>query len=160
MDLHHLVSRVLDDMADEADPTVLANEVINRMDPRDYPDVIRLLIRSYVRETAGQRRRASMSVRVPQTSGSPVPASGFVTAMREGVWRERLKDRWHTADGWKLLRDMTAGDLGYAAGERRSLAAANIEEARKAEKLAALLNEHGAETVGELADDVLCKVFA
>ena len=159
MDLHQLVSRVLDELDEVADPGDLAGEVMKRMDPRDYPEALRLLLRSYVRETAGQRRRSTVLTRVPQPSGAPVPASGFVTAMREGAWRQKLKDHWHTADGWKLLRDMTAEDLDYAAGERRQLAAANIEEARKAEKLAALLEEHGAETVGALADDVLQDVL-
>lgn len=151
--LHHLVRTVADEFPEIADPGVLADTVLGRIEPGDYRAALKTLLRSYVRTTLN----ADRSVPVPAPSGT-VPsqrASGYVTAIRDGARTAWLMSRVHGAHGWKLLRDCDSEDLAAAAQERRDLAASNAATAARYEKLAALLAEHDAATVAELPDDVL-----
>lgn len=67
-----------------------------------------------------------------------------------------LGTKWKMPDGqWKYGRDMTALDLRSRAGMLRAHAVATVGQAEKCEKLAALLDEHGAATLGELPPEVL-----
>lgn len=166
MDLHRLVRQIGRDFPEIADPGVIAEKVFAAMDPRDYPDAVRTMLRSYVRVVLKEGR----SVQVPAVpadleppeleDGARLPSqaprpSRKVAAIRE-TWRAHLADRIHTGGGaWKLLRDCSAVDLKTAAEERRRLAAENTASAQRYGELATALEESGAATVADLADAVL-----
>lgn len=156
MNLHELTARTIRENPDVADPGVMAEEVFSRIGPEDYAAVIKVMIRDYTRQVMNERRVPPPAVPVLPSGGTKKQnRSAFVAAMQAGAWKERLSDTYRTAGGWKFLREMTAEDLAYAAAERRDLAASNLAVADRLEGLGKLLAEHGAETVGSLADDVL-----
>lgn len=160
VNLHALTAQTVRDNPEVADPGAMADLVFSQIGPEDYAAVIKTMIRDYTRQVMSGRRH----VRVPSHADvGGIPGRGksaFVAAMQSGAWKERLKDAYHTSTGWKLLGEMTTDDLAYAAGERRALAQANIIAAEHLDTLGKLLGEHGAETVGALADDVLQQVLA
>lgn len=153
MDLHRIVRETGQEFPEIADPGDLADKVFGKIDPGDYADAVRLMLRSYVRGVLSEARRTLVPVR--ESAVQPFHPSRKIAAIRE-TWRVHLGDRIHVgAAQWKLLRDCTAVDLKSAAEERRRLAAENVVSARQYEELATALERDGAGTVFELGDDVL-----
>jgi hypothetical protein len=159
INLHSLVKRTADDHPDIADPGELSEKVFSRIGPEDYADTIKTMIREYVRHVVNETRNlpAGQSTNDAQATSARRTSSvgNHVRAMQAGAWKERLKDRYHTPDGWKFLREMTSDDLKFAAGARRELAKENVAVAASLDKLRTVLTKHHATTVGELPDRAL-----
>jgi|SRR5881628_1414809 len=153
MSLHAKVKSTVDLNPAVADPGQMADLVFASLDPADYADAVRTMLRSYVREVMTEGRSLPVS-RPPVPVRTPGP-SPFVRALQEGIWKQRLGETFHTESGWKFLRECDGDDLTYIARERRELAEANLTVADRADALAGLLDEHGVRTVGELPDEAL-----
>lgn len=149
MDLHRIVRETGNEFSDIADPGMIADRVFQKLHPEDYADIVRQLLRSYVRGVLNETRRAPAPAQA-----SPFRPSRKVSGIRE-AWQAHLGDRIHVGGDWKLLMNCTAADLKVAAEERRRLAAENVASARQYEELADALELHRAGTVLDLGDDVL-----
>lgn len=161
INLHSIVRRLADENPEVANPGDLADLVFASLDPGDYADAVRAMLRQYVRTIMNESRRApAVLFQAPVLETvPPQPRSRKVTGIRES-WRARLAERYCGANGWKLLRDCTQDDVAAIVAERTELAKANAMEAQRFEKIAALLREHGAAVVGDLPDAVLADVLA
>jgi hypothetical protein len=166
VDLHRIVRETADEHPDVADPGALADLVFEKIDPQDYAQAIGHMLRSYVRDVVRAERRfpSSDPARVPVQVGlapsvTPFRPSPFVTGVRD-TWRKRLGARIHVGEGsWKFLRECTLADLKSAADERRRLAAENAASARVYEALATALEEHAADIVSDLSENVLRRIL-
>ena len=74
-------------------------------------------------------------------------------------WQRRMTRHISTADGQKAIGDCTAEDLIFNAEVLETLASANQRKAAWERRLAAAVEEHEAERVRELPDDVLAQFF-
>lgn len=152
--LRHVVHDVLTE-TDLADPSDVANAVLARI-PEDLSRVaLAQALRGYVRQVIGQAR---MTRPEQDTEQKPTGRSWKRDALREG-WRDRLHDRTHVENGWKLLAECTYEDLLAAAAERRDLAERNLASAQQYEKWASLVSEYGVETFGDLPAAVLAEAL-
>lgn len=166
INLHSLVRSTVNDHPDMADPGDLAKLVFDQIDTEDYADVIRTMLRGYVRSVINETRRLpELPVGHPsdETQGRSARRNQsigrHVRAMQAGAWRQRLVDKYETPSGWKLLRDMTPGDLEYVAEYRRELANSNLIVAERLDGLRKLVEHHSAATVGDLPDAVLSEAL-
>ena len=159
-DLRALIREVADASA-VADPGVLVAEVSARIGSRDRAAALDQCLRSVVIQTLSQMRMSSNSPgghpardthATAAAGGSP---SSKVAGIRE-YWRGVLRERISVGDGeWKFLAECTETDLDFAAGLREDHAARTLAQAERLRRLGKLLVEHGADTVGDLPDDVL-----
>jgi hypothetical protein len=166
MDLHRIVRKIADGHPEIADPGDLASLVFDEICPDDYAVVIRIMLRSYVRDVIRHDRAdyASDSALVPDAVlvGGPAPFRPSVkVAGIRNEWRRQMGHRIHIGGNeWKLLRYCSYEDLMAAASERRRLAAENTASARRYEKLAQALKDHDAATMANLGDDVLRELLS
>lgn len=159
-DLRVLIREVADASA-VADPGVLVAEVSARIGSRDRAAALDQCLRSVVIQTLSQMRMSSNSPGGHRVRGThPAPAAGGspsskVAGIRE-YWRGVLRETIKVGVGeWKFLAECTETDLDFAAGVREDNAARNMAQAERLRRLGKLLAEHGADTVGDLPDDVL-----
>lgn len=140
------------------DPGSLADEVARRIPPKHRDEALRLMLRDYVRVMVAQQR---MTHTEPASQQPDNARSNGRSWKRDGIresWRKMLRDRIHVApnpSAWKFLGDCSFDDLSFAALERRTAAERTLAKAEEYEALAALLKEHGVETVRELPAEVL-----
>ena len=138
------------------DPGTLANEIARRIPAEHREAALQAMLRGYVREFLTQDRMTHA-----EPPGRPAQSNSARSWKRDGIregWRKMLRDRLHVApdpSAWKFLGDCTFDDLSFAALERRTAAERTIAKAEGYEALAALLKEHGVETVRELPAEVL-----
>lgn len=174
MNLRDIIRTTIDETAGAVDVHDIARTVAAKVDdPRDalaqtLPYFVREVIISGRLKTtpaADHERADAHAIDVGgggTTSEQAAPTrptrSRKVAAIRE-AWRARLDERYATAEGYKRVGDMTLTDLTGLARVNREMAAANAAKAAAWEKLAAALAEHGAATVGDLADDTLRSYF-
>jgi hypothetical protein len=161
INLHNLAARIRDDHPGIADPGELSALVLAEIDPRDYADALSITLRSYVRHVMTEPRRRSVPQPVRERETAPQRPPGW-SAKSQGIrdgWRAHLNDTYSVAGTWKFLRDLTREDLKTVATERYDLARANAYEAHRAERLAALMERHGAATVADLPDETLARVL-
>ena len=144
-----------------ADPSVLVAEVSARIAPGDRGAALDQCLRSVVVVMLSQMRMSLRSTggqnggdthARPAAGGSP---SHKGARIREH-WRRALRETIYVSVAeWKFLAECTVTDLDFAAGVRENNAAWNMVQAERLRRLGKLLAEHGADTVGDLPDDVL-----
>lgn len=160
-DLRQLVRDVMASSS-EADPGVIANMVMERIDPADYFTALAQTLRGFVRQVLGEHRAEVLpsvsSVRVRPIRRGVASSSLKVSAIRE-AWQRALDARVHVEGGTKLLRDCTYEDLLFAAEERQRIAAANSARARQFREIASAVLAAGVGTVGELSAEDQMRVL-
>ena len=103
--------------------------------------------------TGRSRSLASPSIR-PRSVNPPKAREAAKQYMRLLAIRETVADGTQ-----KWLKDLTAGDLRFAAEKRRNMAVANELAAKKYDLLADALDELGASTVSDVPGDRLIEVL-
>jgi len=160
-DLRAEIRNVLD-TTDLTDPGDIADKVAKSIPAKALRDVVRMMLRSYVRQVNNERRTYSppnFSTGGQRRSDAQVNIaagrSAKVQAIRDG-WQAQLDNRVHVGQSeWKFLGDCTYDNLYALAAERETHAAKNASWARYYRSLAGLLTEHGVETVRDLPATVL-----
>lgn len=144
MTVASLIRQVLAD-TELTDPADVAAEAFARMDPDQYGE----LLRSVLREAA----RLEMS-RERMTHNPATPAkSSYVAAMQR--YAKVLRSRVQVEGVWKFYGDCTHAELVTLANESRAEAARNVAAAERHEKTAAAIQEYGVTTVRELPESVI-----
>lgn len=151
-DLRTLVVKALDDSPD-ANPHDVARTLADTLKGKAMRDALYEALPHYVVKVATLLR-----------AGSPVEPEQPEEQPQNGSPRwDRvaglLARRECTEEGWKFLRNCTADNLRAAALDRRSRATSLVIAAERYEKIAVLLDEHGAATVGDLPAHLLEEVF-
>lgn len=139
---------------DEADPGVIAGQVIAAIPKSQYgaalTQVMRLFVRQVISENRG-RGRASNVTPLRRSPGKSWKGQGI----RDG-WQLRLNDPLHVGHAqWKLLRNCTYDDLTVIADERQQKADQNARVARMYRSYATAVSEAGVETFGDLPTEQL-----
>ena len=162
LNLHKLVRDTANEFPETADPGILADKVFDLIPADQYAAVVRTMLRSYVRRVMTEGRGAFAPVQPPLATlpKQSAPRSRYMDDMRAGIWRARLGERTHGANGWLLLGDCTHADLVAAAEERRNLAVANARAAGTYDRLAALLTAHAVQIVSNLPESALAEALA
>jgi len=154
-DLRALIREVADASA-VADPGVLVAEVSARIGARDRAAALDQCLRSVVIQTLSQMRMSSHSPGGPHGRPAAGRSPSHKGARIREHWRRALRETIYVSVGeWKFLAECTETDLDFAAGVRENNAAWNMVQAERLRRLGKLLAEHGADTVGDLPDDVL-----
>jgi hypothetical protein len=163
-ELRTLVRDVLD-TSTAADPTNLAREVLDRIDPADYGTALEQCMRSYVRQMVVTSRP-----RLSETGEDAPPATPTITpAPKVGVpfhqrgryaqgWRDRLmasRERDPETGEYLFFGDATIPQLLRMASFRDELADANKHKAQQLRDLATVMRQHGVLRVRDLPDDAL-----
>jgi hypothetical protein len=141
LNLRAMIREVLDE-TDLVDPTDVAEETFHRLTRGQYAPALRQTLRQFARLVMTSQGAA------PTGDSAPANRSWKRDAIRAELGG--FREYYHTADGWKHLRDCTRDDLLFAANERREQADRNIAEAERLEKLASRLDD--GQTVGDLDD--------
>jgi len=155
------------------DPGEVADKVAESIPAKSLRSALRVTLRAYVRQVMAESRTLSApNFRPAPVHPTPVSSGGHtrsgaqsrtaaagrspkVRAIRDG-WQRQLDARVHVGDSeWKFLGDCTHDNLNALAAEREANADKNRAWARHYRGLAALLTEHGAETVRDLPAEVL-----
>jgi hypothetical protein len=151
--LRALVRSVLDTTR-TPDLGEISATVMDQIAPEDYGKALAQTMRQFVRQIVSEQRM-SLQISTPSLPTAPRSRRESPHVAEIRAWRSQLRQIVHVGSGSKFLGDCTRDDLIFAAEERRELAARNNAKARQLEIFVALLNEHGAKTVGELPDTVL-----
>lgn len=165
--LRNLIRSVADE-SELTDPTALAEEVARRVPKARIQECFVEMLRPYVHGVIVRNRQFNPPPVLEETptAGDAKPKakaarSAKVAAIREW-WRDVLRERLHIGSGpeaWVFLGDAASDQLRFAATERRDLAALNVQNAERLEKLAALVEEHDVSSANELPADVLAEFF-
>lgn len=152
-----------------ADPAIIAIEVLNRIPRVHYRAALEQALPSLVNQVISRQRHnipaatftagasAATGVRVAERAAP----SWKVIGIRE-TWQRLLRDRINVGpepSEWKFLSDCTVPDLHYAADVRDEHARRNAARAAQYRQLAALLVEHGVDTVGNLPENLLFSIL-
>lgn len=146
-----------------ADPGMLAKEVSSRIRKADRDTALEQALRAFVHQIVSRDRHSTTSLTSQRNRDTQAETAGGGTTSRKvagirDAWRRMLRDRIAVgaAPGeWKFLADCTAVDLDYAATIREENARQNTARAAQLRELAALLTEHGVNTVAQLPETVL-----
>lgn len=167
--LQALLREVLRDKPEGGTIEELSDLMLDRIPKRLYAEVIRVLLRRYVRGTLGSiRTRGPM----PKASSFPktiksghaggitsVSKSAKVSAIRDG-WQKHLNDQIGVGEGqYKPLRSCTYSDLKHAAEVRTKQADGHKAWAARYNGYAALLTDYDVQTFGELPAEVHMSVL-
>jgi hypothetical protein len=169
MGLQSLLRQVLADKPEGGTIEELSDVMLDRIPKRLYKEVIRLLLRRYVRGTLGTMRTRTP---MPKASSFPkaitsdhaggvksVSRSAKVSAIREG-WQKHLDDQIGVGGGqYKPLRSCTYDDLKHAADVRTRQAEGHKAWAARYNGYAALLTDYDVQTFGELPPEVHMSVL-
>lgn len=150
-DLRALVIAVAES-SDVAEPKALTDEVLRRIPARHRLAALETALPAYVSQAISNGQRnfrqlGSVPGRSWKTEGARAFAQRFLHA--------RIDVSSAGTGEWKLIGDCAVEDCLGAAALRRAMAAANVAQAERLEKLGALLDEYGAETVADLPEPVL-----
>lgn len=165
--LRATVQNVLD-TSTLTDPGVIASKVLDSVPDDALRDCLRVTMRGFVRDVIRTSRatpeRPSSGQRTYEPQPSPAAAGGTTSRSwkRDGIraaWQRHLLDRYHAADGWRLLGEMTAVDLRAAAAEREKDAAGTLAAAARLTEWAALVETHNVACFGDLPDAVLARAL-
>ncbi len=140
-----------------SDPGVLADEVLDAIDPRDYGAALRACLRTIVRRAFSDQRRQALG---PQTDegGQAEPVESVPSAKVRAIRSVRalLETRVNVGEGQhKHLGDCTVADLSAAAQLMRAQAAAQARRANQYDNIAVLLNRHHGRRVSDLPGELL-----
>lgn len=147
-DLRATVRAALD-ASDDADPHAVVAGLVKNLPARHLRPALTQALSSYVVQLATSDRARAFNG-APRASGSP---RWKATAL---VLRQPIR----TDDQWKRLRDCTRDDVLAGATHRRCQADGLIDHAERLEKLAALMDERGVATAGDLGEDTVREVLA
>ncbi len=149
--------------SESTDLGVLADEVFDAIDPRDYGPALRACLRATVREEFRQERRRALAgaddeesepVQPPVAQPPDPVLSAKVRAIRSV--RALLEMRVNLGeDQHKHLGDCTVADLSTAAQLMRVQAARSARRANQYDNLAVLLNRHQGRRVSDLPGELL-----
>lgn len=148
-DLRSLVREKLT-TTDEADPGIIAGQVIAAIPKSQYGSALTQVMRHFVRQIISETRgtNAGSNIRAIRPS-----ASWKGQGIRDG-WQKRLRDRVHVGGSeWKLLADCSYDDLMTAAAERQQLADRNASWARTYKEFALAVSEAEVATFGDLSTE-------
>jgi hypothetical protein len=137
INLRALVKQVLIG-TDLVGPDAVAEETFDRLTRGQYAPALRQTLHLYARTIIAERRRSPTPARLESTRQAQARGMGA------SAW---LRGQRFTPSGWKMVRDMDAGDCLYVAGQLRRQADEDIAEAERWEKTAA---EVGDGTIGDL----------
>lgn len=152
IDVSRLIRTTLHD-SDTADPATLINEVLDQVDPGDYAEAIRQLLRNAIVVEISRLRRSQISgYPRPRSSTSNISSKRDAIRQYAGVLRERIPG---AGGEWKFLADCTVSDLLAAAAQRRDFAVMAVHRAERYEKIAVLLDEYNVTTVKQLPLDLV-----
>ena len=142
--LRHVVRDVLASSV-EADPGILAGQVLARIPKKDRDAALKQAMRSIVRQAMAETR-----VGHRPSNNAPIRPSSKVAGIRDG-WQRRLRDRVHVGEStWKLLADCTYDDLTAAAAERQEQADRNMVWVREYRAMASAVLDAEVERFGDL----------
>lgn len=147
--LRALIRQCVDE-TETTDPEIIVKEVLARLDPADYADHLRLLLRAAVREVWSDQRTHAFD--------RPTPArSSKVDAIRDV--RALLNSTINLGGSeFKRLGDCGTADLLAACAVMRQLAATHARRASTYESIAGLLAQHRVKRVEDLPADVLARI--
>jgi hypothetical protein len=162
LDLRALIREVCE-TSTMADPTSIAREVEKLVSADELGEALAQALPAVVASVVSRMRGP-----IPSNSPDDQPVSDTqaravggrsskVAGIRD-AWARMLRDRVSVGPDptqWKFLANCNAADLAYAAGLRRSHAAANAAAAQRFERLRQALDAHGVATVGELPPEAL-----
>jgi hypothetical protein len=148
--LRHLTMTVLSECGDP-DPGAVADVLVDRIPRKAYRHVLRLLLRSYVREVnRGHQSSPAPAIVAPASNPTPRGQGWKVQSIRES-WRRK---RFHVGDGdWAFGEDLTYDHLMAIARERYDLSKANATAGDDATAAAGLLIRYGVTRLGDVPDD-------
>jgi hypothetical protein len=142
-----------------ADPTDIADEVLRRIDRKDYPAALAQAMRPFVRQMVSESRPPLGDVPMPAAPGqAPLVGTPFHVRLNyRNAWQKALLSRETdpTIGKWMFLRDATAQNLENMAAHRETQAEKNRHKARQLRALRDAVIEHGVETVGDLPAETL-----
>lgn len=168
-DLRALIRATADEVGRTADLTLLAKEVVGRLDRSNYEAALVQALPSLVYDVLRRRgtSQADTATSHPRSEAQSRPVGGGVAprpsrkviGIRDAARQARaarLAERVSVGNGrTKLLGDCTAIDLRHAAAVRRSLAQANEAAAVNYERAASALEKSGVAVLRELPETVL-----
>lgn len=140
-------------------PARIATKVANAVPEHELRPLLAKLLRQAV--THRMSRDRNYPARVLTGEGQGDADTHATSAPRSARW-ERVRD-WRTQpvciigdDGetWKQVRDCTRDDIARLVATNERLAATHRENAERWRRVLALMVEHGAETVGDLPDEI------
>jgi len=133
---------------DEADPGVIARQVIAAIPKSQYGAALTQVMRLFVRQIISETRGSHVGNVTPIRRAPSKSWKG--DGIRDG-WQRRLGDRLHVGGSeWKQLRDCTYDDLMVVAGERQQKAEQNAAWARTYRAFALAVSEADVATFGDL----------
>ena len=162
-DLRAEVRHVLDTTS-LADPSDVADKVVESVPAVELRRALRVTLRAFVRETMRYDRAATLNSpsSQPRDDARRHSAAGGTSWKRTAIrdqWTTQMSARYHVADGWKLLRDMTADDLRAATAERQALAAEIRAVAARLTSWADALDAAGVAVMADLPAVTLAALF-
>jgi len=143
------IREVMDGSA-TADPKAIADEVLARINTRDAMAALEQALPSYVRIFVGETRRHAVASTGGRRSWKAEGARDYAAE-----FLRRQEDVVGDGTGWKFIAECDAEDMRAVAMKRRQQAADLVDTAAWYEKIAGLLDEHSAATVGALPEPVL-----
>lgn len=157
--LRELTKTILESST-SADPNVVAQELLERINRKDYREALRQSLGQYVRVVSDNLRGPTPAVSLSGLGGGGGgPRSWKSGAAVKADWQRKLDARVRAEHGWLRVREMSAVDVKFVGDHRDKLASENAAAARFWRTVGAALDEHGVETVGELPAEVLMRLF-
>lgn len=144
--LRQIIVETLDE-SDSPDPHVVAEDVLNRIGPRDVRAALADLLADEVRRVIHQQRGTAPLPAPPESNGKR-----DLGEMARDPWRHR---QWVPGSGWKFLGDLTADDCDAVADHYEVLAEANAAQARRWRTRARWLRTQEAVVLRDLGAEVL-----
>lgn len=152
MKLRHVVREVLATSL-LTEPADLANEVMRRLDAKDYGVALEQAMPVFVRQVLSEDRQ-NTCIRPSITPSGSIK----VAAIRDN-WKAALRDRIKTDEGMKFLGDCTVANLQAAANLRDEMAERNRAKAAQYRVLIAELMDAGVDRVKDLPAQRMMLVF-
>lgn len=141
------------DESTTADPKVIAATVLESITTREMGQAFAECLPEYVRIVVVSEGRRKAPSAGPGKSWKVEAAKAYA----QKILRQRV-DVSGIGTGWKFLAECTSDDLDSVATHRRKQADELVNTAGWYEKIAALLDEHSAETVKDLPESVLSAI--
>lgn len=152
----HAIALELHDTGEYIGPDALAEALFARIEPDDYADVLRVILRGYAQKVIGERRQIP-EMPLHEASVTPAGRPSARSWKRAGIqtWAKALRSQVHVgpnSSDWKVLADCTRDELLFAASERRKKAEENLAVAVRYEYIVSAMDRRGVKTPGELSE--------
>lgn len=156
MNVHELALAIVR-KSSSPDPGVMAEALVDAIDPADYREALLLMARGYVRVVIHETRGVTLQATIPTGGGSRK-----VDAAR-GAWRHRILNTSEfvpSIRSWVHLQDATRDQVLEMASHRHGKAAENKAAAERYGALAAEMKRCRVLRVRDLDVSALRAVFA